>query len=65
MTNHILGNIDSDKFLPIMNSEGLTYEVREDGRAARPSFDHGVPTISFRLIDLFKEVIIYEWTFTK
>jgi hypothetical protein len=48
-----------------MNSEGLTYEVREDGRAARPSFDHGVPTISFRLIDLFKEVIIYEWTFTK
>jgi hypothetical protein len=39
VANHILGDIDGDVFLAVIDGEGLLDESGIDGRTARPSLD--------------------------
>src|SRR5580658_5786505 len=38
--HHILGNVNRDKFLSVMNREGMADELRKNGRTARPRAHH-------------------------
>lgn len=42
VTNHVLGNIDGDEFVPVMHSDGKADEIGGDHRSARPRFDRGL-----------------------
>ena len=40
MTHHILGDKDRDKFLPVMNGNGVTHKFWGDGTPAGPGLDN-------------------------
>ena len=40
VTDHVLGDVDGDELVTIVNSEGVSNEIGRNHRSARPSLDH-------------------------
>ena len=61
--NHVLGHIDRDVLPPVVNEEGMAYEIGRDHGSARPCLD-GLFLPGFgHLVDLVEQFLIYEGSF--
>src|SRR5215471_11355557 len=58
VTDHLLGHQHRDVLLPVVDPEGEPDELRQDGRAPAPDFDHLVPTRGACLLGLLEQVAV-------
>jgi hypothetical protein len=63
MPDHVLGHIDGDKFASVMDSEGMSNELREYGRSPRPGLYYLAAAAVAGIEYLLQEVIVDEWPF--
>jgi hypothetical protein len=64
VADHVLGDVDGDVGLAVVDTDGVTDELGRDGRAAAPGLDGlaGAGRLG-RLLDLLQQVVIDEVTF--
>src|SRR5690349_18566420 len=63
VTDHLLGHVDRDVLLAIVNAEGEPHELRQDGGAAAPHLDHFVAARAARGFGLLEQVAVDERPF--
>ncbi|MPL95839.1 hypothetical protein SDC9_42012 [bioreactor metagenome] len=63
LADHFLGHVDRDVLLAVVDAEGQTDELRQDGGAARPDLDHVRFARSFRLLRLLQQIGVDEGAF--
>lgn len=63
VTNHVLGNIYGNVSAAIMNSDGETNHLREDGGTARPGLDDGLIAGLVNFFNLLKQACVCEGPF--
>src|SRR5262249_4969697 len=63
VADHVLGHQHRDEFLAVVDAEGQSDELREDGRPARPGADHLVAPGTAHLLRLLQEVAVDKRTF--
>gem|GEM_PF-3077236 len=63
VSNHVLGDINRNKLLPVVNSESQTNEIRQNRGPTRPSLDWLTILSLARNSHLFNEVIVAKRSF--
>jgi len=63
VAHHVLGDVDRDKFLPVVDGQGVADELRHDGRAARPSPHYFLLVLLVHGVDLDSQVVVHERSF--
>ena len=63
MPNHILGNINWDEPITIVNGQRMTDEIRRDRRATGPSLDDLLISRAIEMFDFFRQMPIDERAF--
>src|SRR6266581_198539 len=60
VSDHVLGNIDRNVLLAVVDGDGQADEIRQDGGAARPSLDRALVVGGASGIDLLVQMVIDE-----
>src|SRR5258705_8066735 len=60
VADHLLGDHDRDVLLPVVDAEGQTDELRQNGRAPAPDPDHFVPPGRTRDLRLLEQIAVDE-----
>ena len=60
MTHHVFGDVHGNKLPPIVDRNGMTYHIREDGRPARPGSNHRIIIGFIQMANLLEKMIINE-----
>ena len=63
MADHVLGNENGIKRLPVMHQKRVADKVRRHHRAPRPSFDRFLYARTVHLVDLLQKMQLDEGSF--
>src|SRR4051794_32610958 len=62
VAHHLLGHVDRDVLLAVVDAEGQADELRQDRGAAAPDLDDLVTAGAARSVRLLEQVAVDEWT---
>src|SRR5436190_16843906 len=60
--DHVLGHVERDELLPVVDGDRMSHHLRDDGRPARPGLDDLLLRGRVQRVDLVEEVLVDEWT---
>jgi len=63
MTDHVLGNENGMKRLPVMHQKRVADKIRRHHRAPRPCFDRFLCAQAVHLVDLLQKIQLDERSF--
>ncbi|PRD40246.1 UNVERIFIED_CONTAM: hypothetical protein NCL1_00859 [Trichonephila clavipes] len=63
LADHFFGHRDGDVLLAVVDGEGQTHELRQDGGAARPDLDHFALARLARFLGFFQHISVNEGAF--
>ena len=63
MPNHVLADGDRNELVAIVNAEGQSDELRQDGRTTRPGLDHFAAAGFTDLVGLLQKIAVDKRTF--
>src|SRR5262249_38147791 len=61
--DHVFRNTNGDKFLSIMNSDGMTHHVGDDRRSPGPGLNYFLFVLVVECGDFLRKMLIDKWTF--
>jgi hypothetical protein len=63
VTDHGFGDIHRNVTATVMDRNGVTDHVRNNGRTTRPGLDNALLSAGVKYVYLLQEVVVDKWTF--